>query len=405
MSSSRMLTAAEATALLGVKPATLYAYVSRGLIRSEAGPPGTRERRYHAGDIQGLLERQGLRRDPQQAVRQAAEGALDWGLPVLESVLTQISDGRLFYRGQDAVRLAERSAVEEVAALLWTGEPAGWARLSLRARLTRMPSAEAQTLLEALGVALVHAGAHDLMAQDVRPEALPAQAARVLSLLYAAAERQARVLPAPDLPLHARLARAWRLGAPEDDLLRRALVLLADHELNVSAFAARVAASGGASLHHTTLAALAALQGRSHGLAGVAAHDLLQKAMEGGAAQALRQALQERGHPPGFGHPLYGEGDPRARALLGALQLARPGAPVLRAVQDLTQQMRGETGEAPNVDLALAALMHLLRRPAEDAAALFALGRAPGWLAHASEARLSGHMIRPRAKYVGPVVD
>ena len=398
----KTLTTAEATALLGVKPATLYAYVSRGLIRSEPGPPGTRERRYHAGDVQGLAERQGLRRDPQEAVRQAAGEALHWGRPVLDSALTLISDGRLFYRGQDAASLAAEATVEEVAALLWTGEARGWRRLPLRGRLAWAPRAGEQTALEALGAALVHAGAHDLAALDARPEALPAQAARVLNLLYGTVERQMGVPPAPDLPLHARLGRAWRVGQEERALLRRALVLLADHELNVSAFTARVAASGGASLHHTTLAALAALQGTSHGLASLTAHELLAGATKRGAGPALREVARRHGHPPGFGHPLYPGGDPRARALLAALGEVQPQAPVLRAVEQLSGQLREETGEAPNIDLALAALMHVLNRPAEDSVTLFALGRAPGWLAHALEAWRGGELIRPRARYVGP---
>ncbi|GAA5535091.1 citrate synthase family protein [Deinococcus aluminii] len=399
--SSRSLTTAEATALLGVKPATLYAYVSRGLIRSEPGPPGTRERRYRAEDVQKLVQRQGVRRDPEAAAEEAVHGALAWGTPVLDSALTQIVDGGLKYRGQDAVELAKTATVEEVAALLWTGDAGGWARLPLRARLTLAPLPRAGTPLEALGFALVHAGTHDLAALDTRPDALPAGAARVLSLLYGTLERHLRVPPAPDLPLHLRLARAWGTDAAGADLLRRALVLLADHELNVSAFTARVAAGGGASLPHTTLAALAALQGPRHGLAGAAAHDLLRQALDRDAQVALRDAVRRHAHAPGFGHRLYPEGDPRALALLTALRVAWPQAPAVQVACALTERMREETGEAPNIDLALATLAHALRRSAEDTVTLFALGRTPGWLAHALEAQTSGQFIRPRARYVG----
>ncbi|GAA5514226.1 hypothetical protein Dcar01_02981 [Deinococcus carri] len=399
------LTTAEAAARLGVKPATLYAYVSRGLIRSEPGPPGTRERRYHAGDVERLVQRQGARRDPEAAVRAASEeavqGALAWGAPVLDSALTRIADGTLSYRGRDVAVLADTATVEEVAALLWTGDAGGWKHLPLRARLTLAPLPRAATALEALGLALVHAGAHDLAALDARPGAQAAGAGRVLNLLYGTLERHLGRPPAPDLPLHARLARAWGVGPDAADLLRRALVLLADHELNVSAFTARVAAGGGASLHHTTLAALAAVQGPWHGLASAAAHDLLRAALNSGPAAALRDATRRHAHPPGFGHRLYPEGDPRARALLGALHAAQPAAPAVQAALALADHMRGETGEAPNVDLALATLAQTLGRPAEDAVTLFALGRVPGWLAHALEARAGGQIIRPRARYVG----
>ncbi|MVN89439.1 citrate synthase [Deinococcus sp. HMF7620] len=396
------LTTSQACAALGVKPATLYAYVSRGLIRSEPGPAGTRERRYHAGDVQALAARQATRRDPQTAVQDALQGSLNWGAPVLDSALTALTDGHLLYRGHDALVLAERATVEEVAALLWTGEQGQPAPLPLRARLNLSRPQRGASALEALGHALTAAGAHDPAALDARPEARVRHAARTLNLLYATAERQAGVPPAPDLPLHERLARAWRVPG-HADLLRRALVLLADHELNVSAFAARVTASSGASLPHCTLAALCALQGPRHGLASLHAHDLLQDTLAGGAGAALRQAGRRTGHLPGFGHRLYPEGDPRAAALLGALTAAAPEAPVVQAAHALQAAALAETGERPNVDLALAALAHLLGRPAEDAVTLFALARAVGWLAHALEAGQNGGLLRPRARYVGPV--
>lgn len=401
------LTTAEACARLGVKPATLYAYVSRGLVRSEPAPGHSRERRYHAGDVQALLDRRAGRRDPEAAVAGALEGALDWGGPVLESALTQIADGELRYRGERVTDLAQWATVEEVAALLWTGDPGGWQALPLRLRLNLNLSAHPraaspQGAPEAFAYALTYAGAHDVGALDPRPQALPAQAARVLSLLYATLERHHSVPPAPDLPLHARLARAWGCAAPGDaGLLRRALVLLADHELNVSAFAARVTASAGASLHHAALSALCALQGPRHGLAVLDAGGLLRHAERVGARPALRDAVRRSGQAPGFGHRLYPAGDVRARALLGALHRAAPGHPALGVVGALTELAAQETGERPNVDLALAALTRVLGRPDEDGVTLFALARASGWLAHAIETVGSGQLIRPRARYVG----
>src|SRR6185369_8073847 len=112
------LTAADAADLLGVTRPTLYAYASRGQLRSEAVPGRPRERRYARDDVQRLLDRKAARRDPAAAV---ARG-LHWGGPVLESGITLIHNGRFYYRGRDAVRLAEESTVEEVAALLWDAE-------------------------------------------------------------------------------------------------------------------------------------------------------------------------------------------------------------------------------------------------------------------------------------------
>ena len=400
------LSAAEATALLGVKPATLYSYVSRGLIRSEAGPAGSRERRYNAEDVQALLSRQAVRRDPAQAlggaVQEAVGSALHWGTPILDSALTQIAGGRLTYRGHDAAQLAEQATVEEVAALLWTADAQGWRTLPLRARLNLSSHPRATLPAEAFAYALAHAAAHDLTALDTRPEAMPTGAARVLNLLYATLERFEGVPAAPDLPLHARLARAWGVGQAAD-LLRRALVLLADHELNVSTFAARVAASSGASLQHVTLAALCTLQGPKHGLAATAAYDLLTYALRPGISpqQALRESTRQHGHLPGFGHRLYPHGDPRAGHLLRALEAAQLQPHLSSLTTELGRVAYAETGEQPNIDLALAALLHTLGRPAQDTLALFALGRASGWLAHALETLSSGQLIRPRARYVG----
>ncbi|MFK7603238.1 citrate synthase family protein [Deinococcus sp. SM5_A1] len=397
----KMLSAAEATALLDVKPATLYAYVSRGLIRSEAGSGKSRQRLYHAEDVRALLARQTLKRDPAGAVQGAAAGALEWGMPVLDSALTRIAGGTLSYRGRDAVALAETATVEKVAALLWTGDAGGWASLPLRARLNLGAIFPRVTsCAEAFAHALAHAGAQDIGAQDSRAGRLPARAARVLSLLYATLERFERRPSAPDLPLHARLARAWGVSA-EADLLRRALILLADHELNVSTFAARVTASSGAGLPHATLAALCALQGPRHGRAAYAAHELLTHTLSTDARTALKAATQRHAFVPGFGHRLYPDGDPRARALLDALEAAQADAPAVRAVHELQGVAQAETGEYANIDLALAALTHTLGRGPDDALTLFALARGTGWLAHATETILSGALIRPRARYVG----
>ncbi|CAM3469542.1 citrate/2-methylcitrate synthase [Deinococcus deserti] len=210
---------------------------------------------------------------------------------------------------------------------------------------------------------------------DTWPEALPAQAARVLSLLYATIERHEGRLPAPDLPLHARLARPWGV-AEHADRLRRALVLLSDHKLNVSAFTGRIAASGGASLHH---AALCALQGPAHGLAAPDSYELLDHALLRGPHIALKDATRRTAGLAGFGHPLYPAGDPRGKALIMALQESHATAPGVRMALILEEMLRQETEMVANVNLALAALIHALGRDSGDALTLFALVCAAGW--------------------------
>src|SRR5215468_3308486 len=115
MPSAYYLTAAQAADALGVTRATLYAYTSRGQLRSDPVPGRTRERRYYREDVDRLKARKAARRDPAKA---AAHG-LHWGEPVLESGITLIHGDTFYYRGRDAVRFAETASAEEAAALLW----------------------------------------------------------------------------------------------------------------------------------------------------------------------------------------------------------------------------------------------------------------------------------------------
>src|SRR5215831_7666709 len=131
MAAEQYLTAGEAAGALGVSLATLYAYTSRGQLHSEPVPGSPRERRYLRHEVERLLERKETRRDPAKA---AARG-LHWGSPVLESGLTLIEGGAVYYRGRDVLKLAERATLEEVAGLLWDAPP------EERGRLFNQPSA------------------------------------------------------------------------------------------------------------------------------------------------------------------------------------------------------------------------------------------------------------------------
>jgi citrate synthase len=191
-----------------------------------------------------------------------------------------------------------------------------------------------------------------------------------------------------------RLAHAWHCE-PHHDLLRRTLVLMADHELNASTFATRVAISTGASLAAGVLAGFTTLTGPLHGGAPAQLAQLLALAERLGAAQAVRQWLDSGRALPGFGHPLYPAGDPRAGALL-------PLLPQVPAYLALAAAARDGAGELPSIDFALSLLAHTCRLPPDAPLILFALGRCAGWLAHALEQVQTGQLIRPRARYVGP---
>ena len=404
------MTAAEAAAALGVSRATLYAYVSRGRVRSQAMAGNTRARGYARDDVEALRRRTEERRAPDKA----AARTLQWGLPVLESAITLIDGQRLFYRGHDAVTLARTRALTDVASLIWTGafgaEPAGLpagpgdgqgARGDVRRQRPPRPSASAGLPFVARAqTQLAMAAAADPAAFDTRPEAVTRCGWRILQVLTGAATRGHVTGDA----IERQLAVAWGVPARGADLVRAVLVLCADHELNVSSFTARCVASAGSSPYGVVIAGLAALEGPRHGGSSARAEAMiggLRKERHVRAALAARLKRGER--VDGFGHPLYPDGDPRATAMLEWLRTAYPSAPEQTFVRAVAQAAAAATGERPNLDFALAATARVLKLPTGAPLTLFAIGRAIGWVGQAIEQYATGQLIRPRAKYVGVV--
>jgi citrate synthase len=201
-------------------------------------------------------------------------------------------------------------------------------------------------------------------------------------------------------PLHLQIAQAW---APQHkraaDLIRRALVLLADHELNASTFTVRCAASTGLNLYDAMIAGLVALKGPKHGGAGVLAAQLVKTLVDGDVGPIIRERVALGERFAGFGHGVYQHGDPRARALLEALMRAGASEKLAREIPD---RIAEATGEFVNIDYALAVLIHALGMPPGNELVLFAMARTVGWIAHASEQLRHGGLIRPRARYIGP---
>ena len=437
MADRRFLSAAQAADALAVTRATLYAYASRGQVHSEPVPGDPKARRYHRDDIERLRERKELRRDPARA----AERGLHWGSPVLPSGITLIQDGALYYRGHDALKLAEATTLESVAELLWDADPSERGRLfdqpsPLTPRQLARLRSDTRDPIAMLQVALPLAAAHDTADHDLRPAAVRRTGARIMRLFTSIvagnalrlarpelAERRARSGQAGLPPLHPRfggpgkpgathqsihasLQRAW---APRNtavaEVIRTALILCADHELNVSAFTARCVASAGSSPYDTVSAALAALKGHRHG--GESSRVAALLAEIGSPTRTRRvvaNRLRQGERIPGFGHPLYPAGDPRGATLLRLAERsghAREWAlvrSVRAAAADLLQEL-------PNLDFGLAAIARTYRLPEHAPLVLFALGRTAGWIAHAIEQYATGALIRPRARYTGPVPD
>jgi citrate synthase len=404
----RWVDARAAAKHLGIRVRSLYAYVSRGQVRSVPGEHG-RPRLYALAD----LERLRVRRDARAGHGAVAAGALRWGEPVLDSAITAITPRGPAYRGRLAVELADAGTpFEHVAELLWSGylpdrsvgrdARIAWPRIALPLAALGKLAGDGTKPLVALAL-VVHVAALGDREGDGRPDAFVARGRTLIPLLGAAlapglaAAPYTRALGATSVA--SVCARALGLDDDVAPAIDRVLVLLADHELNASSFTARVAASTGADPYACVTAALAALSGPKHG---TASEDIARFADEVGSPEAARsavRALRKKGQvPPGFGHPLYPHGDPRTPPLLAEAR-DRVGRSVrartLLAIADAT------TDAHPSVDVGLAALVAALGAPPAAGSGLFAVARSAGWLAHALEQRVAGFLLRPRARYTG----
>jgi citrate synthase len=407
MKSGERLSAAEAAARLGVKPATLYAYVSRGLLGRERSP-GRRTSTFDPEEVERLTRGRSARR-----VRRPA------GELAVESALTAIEGGALWYRGRSVTELAATRTFEEVAEWLWRGRfpgptrwragPAGLAA----GRRAQAALPEGALPLERLQVIAAALAAGDDLRLELHPDAVTATGRALVAGLAGCLPRLGPP-PPPDAGIAARL---WSCLSPLDPepallaVLDAALVLLADHELAASTVAARVAASVRADPYAVAAAGLATLSGSLHGGASLAVEALLAEVGRPGltprqararAGRVLGERLRRGERLRGFGHPLYPDGDPRAAYLLARLRRAAGGSPRLAAVGSLLDATRRRGLPPPNVDLALAALGHVAQMTRGAGEAIFAVARVAGWLAHAIEQYDRAAPIRLRAVYTGP---
>ncbi|MGR9577979.1 citrate synthase family protein [Pandoraea sputorum] len=390
-------TAKQAAEHLGVSLQTLYAYVSRGLLHAEPGKTH-RDRRYRVSDVERLATQRTRGRKP----KEVAKAALDWGMPVLESSITLIEDGRCYYRGRDALQMAQTACVEATAAWLWQCDEASAfgddATASMRhlaadwpvMLLERYRDRRAEdALLPAFTVASDDASTAIWQRDPVRVAQGSAALLRTMTACLLG------TLPS-HAPIHEQCAVAWGVKDAEGaDLIRMALVLCADHELNASSFTARCVASTGASLRAAIVAGLSALTGGRHGGTTARNEAMWDEVGEIDTAVRMRERLARGEKLPGFGHHLYPAGDVRASAMLARVLPAHP------AWQTMIDSADTLIGQRPSLDFALVAVRRHLGLPVGAAFGLFALGRTIGWIAHASEQRESTQLIRPRAAYVG----
>lgn len=417
--------AAEAARRLGIKPASLYSYVSRGVLTARRAP-GSRLSLFDAAQIEELARRGRPRRAGQAEL-------------VIETGLTEITADQLRYRGHDAAVLATSLRFEDVAELLWTGSlPADAPEYPWRATAAAAAAGTAAQAalpattypLERLQVIVPAVAATDPLRLHLDPPAV-ITAARCMI----AAMTDCLPVPAAAPPAAARSAAAGA-GTPAagilaagtsaaDDAsiagrlaarlcpqplqpglaaaLRAALVLAADHELAASTFAARVAASVRADPYAVVGTGLGAMSGALHGGASLGAERMLASASGPGDVPRVVGELLRRGERvPGLGHFVYTGGDPRAVLLLGLIREAAAGPGRLAVAEAMLSEARRRALPAPNIEFALAVLTSAAGMIPGAGEAIFAVARTAGWLAHALEEYDRATPIRPRAVYTGP---
>ena len=401
--------AADAARRLGIKPASLYSYVSRGVLAKRTGPDG-RASQFDAAEVDRLA-RKGRPRRP------AGKSGL-----IIGSALTEIRDGELRYRGLDAVRLAAQRSFEDVAELLWTGAlPAApgppWRATEQAVAVAAAAQAAlpAATLpLERLQVIVPALAATDPLRLELGHPAVVTAARSMIAGMTDCLPPAGPGTPDPEQGVRAgsiagRLVPRLCPGEPPPGLaavLQSALVLTIDHELAASTVAARAAASVRADPYAVVATGLGAVGGALHGGASLGAELMLDAAAGPADAPRVIGELLRRGERiPGFGHFVYTGGDPRALALLAAVRRLAPGSPKVAVASEIISEAHRRGLPQPNIDFALAALAAaagLIRGAAE---AIFAVARTAGWLAHGIEEYQRATPIRPRGIYTGPDGD
>ncbi|MBB5078192.1 citrate synthase [Nonomuraea endophytica] len=454
--------AATAADRLGVKPATLYAYVSRGVLKRRHDG---RRSMFDAAEIEQLARRGRPRGQPPELV--------------IESAITALGLDRPYYRGHDALTLARTHTFESVAELLWTdqgasrggrpdrpdqdatrpedpdgralsrreesllggaapprreeerggralsrgvevepvgrvvvrgeaaAESGGWVGEAgaLRAAMAAQRGLPVELLpLDRLQVIVTVLGASDSLRHQLDPVSVAATGRRLISGLV-----DALPLVGAENATGTVAERLWpRLTAQEPtpalvDALRAAMVLLADHELAASTLAARVAASAKADPYAVVLTGLGVLGGPLHGGASYGAERMLAEITDPGLApRVIGERIRRGERIPGFGHSVYKNGDARGAALLDLVESAATGHDRVAAARAVLSETRRRRLPEHNIDMSLATLAAVAGMVPGAGEAVFAIARTAGWLAHAMEEYSKGTLLRLRASYTGP---
>ena len=351
------------------------------------------------------------------------------GVVAAQTAVSEVdgANGRLIYRGGYLIEdLAPSVTYEEVAYLLWHGDlpdstqletlhkhMASARSLNNSARGALMSTDPATDPMDVLRTVTSAQGSAKTMVKPSLDQAIALTA--VFPTIVAAAHRRRLgydvVAPRDDLSHSANLL--WMMEGKEPGVERvhwldSYLMLLADHGLNASTFAARVIASTGSDLTSAVVGAVGALKGPAHGGATLAARSMLDKIGSASNAEKwLRESHARHERFAGFGHRVYRTYDPRAKILR---EMARTAAPELHRTAARTEELalailheaHPERPNATNVDFWASVVLTGAGIPKELFTCMFATSRVVGWTAHVLESLADLRIIRPASVWIGP---
>ena len=359
-------------------------------------------------------------------------GAVDKGLEGVVACTTGISsivDATLMYRGYTIEDLAAHSNFEETAFLLWENRLPKAAELenfrkelgenmSLTAEQVKIlkqlptkgvhPMAWLRTAVSTLALWDPESQSSDPAAQRRVATRLTAKMGPLVTLFDRNRNGKDFVQPKPDKSLAWNFLYMLKGEEPAADMAKdfdTCLVLHADHELNCSAFAARVTASSLSDIYSAITSAVSALKGPLHGGANEQVMLMLKEIGNMDAAREwIKEALADKKKVMGFGHRVYKNGDPRAKVLAQLSQslTARAGQPQwYQMSKEIDDVMQKEKGLLPNVDFYSATVYYSMGIPIDIFTPIFAVSRVSGWLAHVFEQYSKNRIYRPRGQWTG----
>jgi len=364
----------------------------------------------------------------------ASNGNIGLGLAdvtICESEICFIdgTEGRLIYRGYDAIELARQSTFEEVAYLLWYGalpRPTefkaflagftGSMALPVETVMILRMFPKAATPMEVIRTAVSSLGHWDPDSGNTGLDASLRKAQRLalrIPLLIAAHQRLREgmepVKPIPGRGIAYNFLYTLFNHEPdeiEEKAFDAALILHADHELNASTFSARVTASTMADIYSSVTSAIGTLKGPLHGGANMEVMQMLKEIGEPARAREyILDRLAKKSKIPGFGHRVYRCEDPRVdvlRRYAKELGERRGDTRYFEITREVQQTVEEKTKVFANVDLYSASLYNAIGLPEELFTPIFAVSRTIGWTSHILEQWSKNRLIRPRAEYIGP---